>query len=50
MTDDFSLTLLKLLYDLVTVTVNNGFLQISKCAQRRWLATAISKNQKSSAL
>jgi hypothetical protein len=50
-TDDlFTHTLMTLLQDLFTVTVNNGFLNISKCAQRRWLASAISKNQKLSAL
>jgi hypothetical protein len=35
---------------LVTITVNDGFINyFQKCAAR-WLATAISKNKKSSAL
>jgi hypothetical protein len=45
MTDDLFTHTSTLLEDLVTVTVNNGFLHISKSAQRRWLASAISKTK-----
>jgi hypothetical protein len=49
--EKFTHTVMTLMNDLVTITVATGFLRsISKSAQRRWSASAIYENQKSSVL